>query len=196
MKLARVSGTTAILLVLGVLLGSTPVLAEAEDYTIDGVHSVMLFRIKHLGVSYFHGRFNEMSGSFTFDESDPAKCKFDVTVKADSVDTNSARRERHLKSPDFLNAKQFPFITFKSKEVKSVGKDRYEVTGDLTLHGETKTVTVEMERVGSGTSPRFGYRTGFEAVFTIKRSDFGMDFMLQALSDEIRITVSFEGSRN
>src|SRR5262249_45315418 len=98
----------------------------------------------------------------------------------------------HLKSPDFFSAKEFPAISFKSTSAKSVGDGKYEVTGDLTLHGQTKPITVTLEKVGSST--KMGQRVGWISTFTIKRSDYGMNFMLGAEGggDEIALTVAFE----
>ena len=116
-------------------------------------------------------------------------------MKVESIDTHNAKRDQHLKSPDFFNAKQFPAITFKSKQVKKSSKDTYEVTGDLTIHGVTRPVTVKVTNTGSGKDPMGANRIGFETIFTIKRSDFGMKFMLGPVSDEIRLIVSIEGIR-
>lgn len=185
----------------GVLLGLTPLVgrstttAGAETYKVDAVHSTALFRVKHLGVSYFYGRFNKMSGTFTYDKADPSKCAFEIKIKARSIDTNSNSRDKHLKSPDFFNVREFPDITFQSTIVTSTEKNQYEVTGDLTLHGVTKAITVPLEHIGSGSGMRGGRVAGFEGTFTIKRSDFGMNFMLDKLGDEVRITISFEGAR-
>jgi polyisoprenoid-binding protein YceI len=184
---------------LAILLGVTilavlPVAACAADqYKIDTVHSSLVFRIKHLNVGYFYGRFNDLSGSVLIDEDDPAKSVFDVLVKADSVDTANAKRDGHLKSPDFLNVKEFPTMTFKSKEVKLVKAQTFEVTGDFTLHGVTKSIKVQVRRVGSGKDPfGGGTRTGFETDFTIRRSDYSMGGMPNALSDYIWLLVGFE----
>ncbi len=178
-----------------VLMGMASLTRAAETYKVDGVHSSVLFRAKHFNTGYFYGRFNDISGTVVVDESNPAKSSVEIEVKVDSIDTHDAKRDQHLKSPDFFNAKQFPTITFKSKQVKKSGKDTYEVTGDLNLHGVTRSVTVKVTRTGAGKDPFGGYRIGFETVFTIKRSDFGMKFMLGPVSDEIRLIVSIEGVR-
>lgn len=167
-----------------------------ETYKVDPVHTTAIFRIKHLGVTYFYGRFNETTGSFTLNTENPCEMSFDVQIKTASVDTNSVNRNNHLKSPDFFNAKQFPTISFKSKSVQSSGENMYSVAGDLTLHGVTKPITVQMEFVGQGDKgPRSGYRAGFDVTFTIKRSDFGMNYMQGMLGDEVTIMVGLEGVR-
>jgi len=167
-----------------------------ETYKVDPVHTTAIFRIKHLGVTYFYGRFNETTGSFTLNTENPCEMLFDVQIKTDSVDTNAAGRNNHLKGPDFFNAKQFPTISFKSKSAQSSGENTYAVSGDLTLHGVTKPITAQMEFVGQGDKGRrFGYRAGFDATFTIKRSDYGMNFMQGMLGDEVTIMVGLEGVR-
>ena len=181
------------LVTVGVLIAVTPT-ALAGNYKIDAEHSQVLFRVKHLGVSYNYGRFNDVSGSYSFDPDDPSSYSFEVTIKTDSVDTHSERRDQHLKSPDFFNSKQFPVIRFKSKSVKIKGEG-LEATGELTLHGVKKDVTVGIEHVGSGDDPWGNYRSGFVTTFAVKRSDFDMNFMMGALGDEVTLMVNIEGIR-
>jgi polyisoprenoid-binding protein YceI len=164
----------------------------ADQYRIDPVHSAAIFRVKHMNVGYTYGRFNDIGGSVTIDEQDPAHCVFDIQVKAESLDTANAKRDGHLRSTDFFNVKEFPTIAFKSKQVKLAKPGTYEVTGDLTLHGVTKTITVTLQRVGTGNSPMGGQRTGFETNFSIRRSDYGMTGMQGPVGDDIWMLVSFE----
>ncbi len=166
---------------------------ETHTYNVDSVHSTVIFRIKHLDVSYFYGRFNSPTGGFTFDPENPARSSFDITLLTKNVDTHSPRRDRHLKSADFFNAKQFPKITFKSTSVKKVRGDTLQVTGDLGLHGQTRQITIDLQHVGSRDTGRMGQRCGFETTFTIKRSDFGMKFMLNGVGDEVTLMISLEG---
>lgn len=171
-------------------------LADAADtYEVDASHSMIIFRAKHMGVSYNYGRFNEFSGNLAVDETDAANSMIELEVKAASVDTGNEKRDQHLRSPDFFNAKQFPVITFKSTEVKKVDEDTLEVTGDLGLHGVKKSVTVEVAITGKGKNQQGTALIGFETTFTIKRSEFGMDYGIGAVSDDIRITVSVEGMK-
>jgi polyisoprenoid-binding protein YceI len=169
--------------------------STAETYKVDPVHSTVLFRIKHLNLSYVHGRFNDVAGTFSFDDEDPSAGSLDIEVPVAKIDTNNAERDKHLKSPDFFDAERFPLITFKSRSVKKVGEQTYEVGGELALHGVTKPLTVKLERIGSGKDPWGGYRTGFETTFTIKRSDFGMTNVIGPVGDEVRLTVAIEGVR-
>lgn len=183
---------SSVLCLAGVCLGSLVLVqsASAEDFKVDSGHSAVIFRVKHLGVSYCYGRFNEIGGSFSFDSG-----SLDIEIKTSSIDSNSENRDKHLKGPDFFNVKQFPVIKFTGKKFKKIGDDEFEVSGDLTLHGVTKPLTIQLERVGSGKDPWGGYRSGFETTFTIKRTDFGMKFMTGGLGDEIRVIVSIEGIR-
>lgn len=182
-------------LVTAASLSPTGSAAAVEKYKIDTVHSSVLFRIKHLDVGYIFGRFRKITGNVTFDAKDPSSCALEVSVPVASIDTNDSKRDRHLKSPDFFNAKQYKKIAFKSTGFKKAGTDTYEVTGDLTLHGETRSITIALERTGAGPDPWGGYRIGFMTTFTIKRSDFGMGGMRQMLGDEVQLIISFEAVR-
>jgi polyisoprenoid-binding protein YceI len=181
---------------LSVLFLAAPATIKAADtYKIDPVHSSVLFKVKHLGVSYVHGRFNDISGTVVLDKENAGKGSIDAAVKTESVDTHVAARDRNLRSPDFLDVKQFPEMTFKSKEVKKSGDDTFEVTGDFTLHGVTKPLTVKLTKIGEGKGMEDEYRAGGETQFTIKRSDFGMTYMLPGVGDEITVILSLEGIR-
>ncbi|MEK7485339.1 MAG: YceI family protein [Planctomycetota bacterium] len=193
MKALQVFG---LFLFLGFFIFTHPSLAASETFNIDPVHSSILFRVKHLNVSYFFGRFNEMAGVFTFDSENPTASLLRLEVNTESIDTNNKNRDNHLKGPDFFSAKQFPTMTFKSTTVEKTDTlNQYKVTGELTLHGVSKEVTVDIEHTGSGkANEKFGYRSGFLSTFTIKRSDFGMNYMEGLLGEEIQITVSLEGT--
>ncbi|MDE0634615.1 MAG: YceI family protein [Candidatus Poribacteria bacterium] len=169
---------------------------DAKTYQIDAVHSSVLFRAKHLGVSYNYGRFNEFSGSITMDETDVSKSKVEFEVKTASVDTANKKRDQHLRSPDFFNAKQFPVITFKSTKVsaKAGQENMLEVTGDFALHGVKKSITVDVEITGKTNSPQVGEAIGFLTTFDIKRSEYGINFGMESVNDEIQITVSIEAA--
>jgi polyisoprenoid-binding protein YceI len=192
MRSQGLSFVSALLLGAG-LLGAAPARA-ADTFTVDPIHSSLIFRIKHLDAGYIYGRFNQFSGSFALDDKNPADCKLEMEVKVDSLDTGNGMRDTHLKGPDFFNAKESPTMTFKATSMKAADEKTYEVTGDLTLHGVTKPVTVKLERIGSAKDPRSGkLRTGFETTFTIKRSDFGMKYAIGLLGDDVRVTVAVEG---
>jgi polyisoprenoid-binding protein YceI len=179
----------AMLMVVGI--GRT---AAADDYAIDAAHSGVTFQISHLGLSWIHGRFNDFSGDFTIDSSDPSKSSFTLNIKPESVDTNNSKRDDHLKAPDFFNVKQFPALTFASTAVKPV-EGGYEVTGDLTMHGETKPVTFTLKGGRSAEFPKGVQRTGYSTQLVVKRSDFGVGKPMPALGDEVYVAISFEGTK-
>jgi polyisoprenoid-binding protein YceI len=167
--------------------------SAADAYKVDPVHSSVIFRIKHMNVSYFYGRFNQISGSFSIDPADPAASKVEVEIRAASIDTANNDRDKHLKSAEFFDVETHPTIKFASKTFRKVGESRFEVEGDLTLRGVTKKITVQLEWVGSGAGMRGETRAGVEAVFTIKRTEFGMDASLNGLSDDVRLMIGIEG---
>ena len=168
--------------------------ATADDYVIDAAHSGVAFQISHLNLSYVHGRFDSFAGSFTLDSSDPARSSFNLNIKTESVDTNNGQRDTHLRSPDFFNAKQFPAITFASTTVKPI-EGGYEVTGNLTIHGETKPVTFSLKGGRTAAFPPGVPRTGFSTELMLKRSDFGVGKPTPALGDDVQVSISFEGTK-
>ena len=169
--------------------------AMAAPYAIDDDHSAVIFKANHLGFSHTYGRFNDISGTFQWDSAAPTAGNLSVTIKADSIDSDHEKRDQHLRNPDFFNAAQFPVITFESSSIADKGNGVYAVTGTLSLHGVSKEITVDLEKVGEGTDPWGGYRAGFHTSFSINRSDFGMTYMADGIADEIGLTISLEGIR-
>ncbi len=161
-------------------------------YKIDPTHSSVIFGISHLGVTYVYGRFNTLSGVMTLEEKGNA---IDMTVEAGSVDTNNEKRDKHLRSEDFFDVEAHPAISFKSERFAPTGSGTYEIEGDLTLHGVTRKITVEARHIGSGEDPWGGYRAGFQTTFRIKRSDYGMDQLMNSVGDEVELTVAVEAVR-
>ena len=176
-------------LTLGALLFTTGS-AVAADYVIDkqGQHAFVNFRIQHLGYSTFR----DFDGSFTFDEKNPAADKVNVTINTNSLDTNHAERDKHLRSADFLNVAKFPQATFTSKEVKKDG-DGLDITGDLTLNGVTKPITLDAKLIGQGSDPWGGQRAGFEASGKIHLKDFNITTDLGPASQDVELIISVEG---
>ena len=195
MKTRRTFGISLPIIVTFLSAFFSPAAFAAESYKLDPVHTSIVFRVKHLGVAYSFGRLNQPTGFFVFDESSPSKSAIEIRAEAKNVDTAVEKRDNHLRSPDFLDADNHPLISFKSKSVKKVNEDTYEVSGVLTLLGQTRPINVEVNATGSGKDPWGNFRRGFETSFDIKRSDFGMKFMLGGVSDEVNITVSVEGIR-
>lgn len=165
----------------------------ADTYKVDPVHSSVVFTIKHLGVTDFLGHFNEINGTVIFDAADPSKSSVELTVPVESVDSRHPKRDSHLKSADFFNAEKHPAITFKSTKVEAAGDDLFKVTGDFTLLGVTKSITVDFKKGKEGKGMQGEARGGGETRFTIKRSDYGMTFMPDALGDDVSLVISIEG---
>ena len=166
--------------------------AQSSTFNVDGSHSGVIFRITHLGVAPFYGRFNTMTGSY--DLSDGGSISIDIDVN--SVDSNNTGRDRHLKSPDFFNVQQFPTATFRSTSVSSSGESTYTVKGDMTIRGVTQPVEFELTKVGEGDrGANFGYRSGFEARFDISRSDYGITYLPDGLGDTVTLMIFVEGIR-
>jgi polyisoprenoid-binding protein YceI len=178
--------------VLLLVVGAPQLASAAETYEIDPDHAVVLFRAGHVGIGAVWGRFRGISGEFAFDKKNPSKSKVRIEIDAKSVYTANKKRDKHLMSPDFLNAKQFGKIVFESTKVKKNGK-RFKVNGKLTLHGVTKPVTVTMRHLGSGKDPWGKQRAAFEGEFTVKRSDYGITAMKKAVGEQIKLIVSVEG---
>jgi polyisoprenoid-binding protein YceI len=168
---------------------------DAQTYAIDNAHSAVLFRCEHLGIGQAWGRFNQATGSLAYDEAAPEKSSIELSIDAASVDTNNSGRDDHLRNADFLSAKEFPTIEFKSTKVAQTDAG-LEVTGDLTLHGVTKPATAQVTHVASGEDPWGNVRVGFEGRFTVDRTDFGMTYMSDGgLGNEVHLIVSLEATR-
>jgi polyisoprenoid-binding protein YceI len=169
--------------------------AAKSDYVVDAVHSAVIFRIKHLEASYSYGRFNKFEGVVNYDPTEGLSA-IKINLDVDSVDTANAARDEHLRSPDFFNTKQFPKATFKSASVTKTGDHTYDVTGEFTLAGVTKTVTVSVEHVGNGKSMQGGDVAGFETTFNFKRSEYGITkYLPTGIGDDVRLTVSLEAGK-
>lgn len=165
----------------------------ADTYTPDLVHSTVGFKIKHMSISTVGGQFKDYTGKVIFDKEDPTKSSVEVTVKAASVDTGNTKRDDHLRSDSFFNVAKFPTLSFKSTAVKKIDDATYEITGNFTLLGTTKPITVQLTNVAFGKGPKGEDRAGGEIQFKIKRSDYGMNFMVgPMLGDEVTIDLSFE----
>jgi polyisoprenoid-binding protein YceI len=145
-------------------------------YTIDPAHSRIGFSARHAMVTKVRGAFNEFEGSGYLDEVDPASSHVELTIKAASIDTRNADRDNHLRSNDFLAMEQYPDLTFRSTEVQKVGEGSYQVTGDLTLRGVTKPVTLNLEVTGTAVDPWGNFRLGLEGGTTINRKDWGVNW--------------------
>ena len=184
----------ASLALIAALLTTGP--AAAADYVIDTAkaHASIQFRIKHLGFSWLTGRFDDFSGTFAFDEAKPETSKVKVEINTDSVNSNHAERDKHLRGKDFLDTANFPKATFESTGVK-LDANKATITGNLTLHGVTKQIAIEAERVGGGSDPWGGYREGFSGTTSLPLKDFGINFDLGPAAKEVELTLNVEGIR-
>lgn len=168
-----------------------PAKAEAVTYSVDRVHSNVLFNVQHMGAGMFYGQFLDFSGSVA-ESAKGLEIKYEV--KTDSVFTNNKKRDDHLKSPDFFNAKEFPLLKFESTSSKKKGKN-FEVKGNLSLNGKTKEITTTVFPTGTGKGMQGEILKGYHTEFKIKRSDFGMTYMQGAgLGDEVSIIISAEAA--
>jgi len=173
--------------------------ALAENYAIDikGQHAFIQFKIKHLGYSWILGEFRTFNGNFTYDEKHPEKNTVNVTIEADSIDTNHAERNKHLRSADFFDVKKYPTITYVSSSYTDEGNHHGIIHGQLTLRGVSKNVDITVSQIGTGKDPWGGYRRGFEGHATLHLSDYGMPFApkLGPVSDSVILFLSIEGVR-
>jgi len=189
LSLAAVIGT------IGLLPGTAA--AEVEQYVIDtkGAHAFVQFRIKHLGYSWLYGRFNEFGGAFSYDTEDPSNSTIEVDIQTASLDSNHAERDKHLRGEDFLEVDKYPEASFKSTKVDWADDGTGTVTGDFTLRGVTKPVTIAVEEIGAGPDPWGGYRRGFQGETSFPLKDFGIDYDLGPASTDVEIILSVEGIR-
>ncbi len=168
----------------------------AADYAIDikGAHASINFAVKHLGYSVLTGRFDKFDGDFSYDAAKPEASKISVTIDTSSVNSNHAERDKHLRSGDFLEVDKYPQATFVSKQVV-VGSDKnhFDLVGDLTLHGVTKSVTIAVQKIGEGKDPWGGYRAGFQGETEINMRDFNIKMDLGPASQTVKLELNVEG---
>jgi len=183
-----------IALACGILLG-LPTAAEAADYKIDPAHSFIQFRASHLGVGWVFGRFNTLAGEFTYDPAaGPAAQKVSVTIDTASIDTNHAERDKDLRSPNSLDVETYPEMTFVSTGF-SGDADGGTLTGDLSLHGVTKSISFPVKRIAEGDDPWGNYRAGFEGKYTLVRKDFGETRDFGPKGETVALEIIIEGIR-
>ncbi|HEX7762032.1 MAG TPA: YceI family protein [Cellvibrio sp.] len=173
---------------------SLPTLANTYEIDTKGAHASINFAVKHLGYSWLTGRFDNFSGQFTYDPAKPEASTVNVTIDTTSVNSNHAERDKHLRSPDFLNVEKFPKATFVStKIVLDDDNDEFNIVGDLTLNGVTKSITIEVDKVGEGKDPWGGYRAGFEGETEINMKDFNIKMDLGPASQTVKLELHVEG---
>lgn len=189
MKLLTRFSVTAALLLLAANFAS----AAVETYVIDPVHSSIGFTIRHF-VSKVPGSFSKVNGTITVDRDNLEKSSVDAVIDVASITTSNEKRDAHLNSPDFFDTAKYGTSTFKSTSWKKTGEDTFDVTGDLTLHGVTKPVVLQVTLLGFGPGPR-GQLSGWEGSTKLKKSDFGVQgpaMLSKALGDEVTLHITIE----
>lgn len=196
--------TLAILTVTAIALTSACALAFAPpstaldktpsgQYVLDASHTSVIFNLSHLGFSHYFGRFNTVEGTLEFNATAPEKSTLAVSIDIASIDTNNAELEGKLKSPEWFDATKFPKATFTSTKIEKLTDGTGKLTGNLTLHGVTKPVLLDVTFNGAGTNPFSATQAlGFSAHGTIKRSDFGIAAYLPAVGDVVTLTIETE----
>ena len=168
-----------------------------RPFEIDRSHSEVDFQVRHL-LSKVRGRFNDFSGAIEFDREHPERSRVDVTIQAASIDTGEPDRDKHLRSTDFFGVEAFPTLTFVSTSVTPRGDNRYDVAGNLTIHGVTQSIVLPATFLGAATDPWGNTKLGFEAELTLNRKDFGLTWNAALetggflVGDEVKVTLSIQ----
>lgn len=173
-----------------------PFTAQADNYEIDGtgagMHSFVQFKAMHIGISNLWGRFDDVTGSFTYDPDDVAASAINMLVATTTLNTNHAQRDQHLMSGDYMEAEAFPVATFSSTSVTAIDEDSFTVTGMLSIRDVEKEVSFDVHKTGEGRTPFGDFRIGFEAELVIDATDFGINL---APDPEVLLLISIEGIR-
>lgn len=180
-------------MMLVVLMAVTTAFAQTESWKIDPAHSAAQFAVRHMGISTVRGQFQKLSGTVSYDAKDVSKSAVDVTIEAGSVDTRVEMRDNDLRSANFFDVQKYPTITFKSKKVEAAGEGKLKVTGDLTIHGVTKEVVLEVEGPTAAVKdPRGNLHMGASGTTKVNRKDFGVSGASAMVGDEVSITLDVE----
>ncbi len=180
------------------LLTAAPYFAQAADFAVDPAHSSVGFNIKHLVVANVNGNFSDFTGTLSLDEKDFTKSKLNFVVKTDSISTANNKRDEHLRSPDFFDTKKFPESTFASTSIKSAGKDKYTVEGDLTLHGVTQKTKFNLVSLGKVKDAYGVEKHIFQATTELKRKDFNLTYNAplesggMVLGENVKVTIDVQ----
>jgi polyisoprenoid-binding protein YceI len=168
-----------------------------RTYSIDKTHSEATFQVRHL-ITKVRGNFADFEGTVAFDESAPAQSSVSFTIQASSINTNVADRDKHLRSDDFFAVEQFPTITFRSSAIRSKGGNRFDVTGDLTMRGVTKSIVIPVDLLGTVADPWGNQRVAFEGELTLNRKDYGLTWNAALetggfiVGDEVKVNLSIQ----
>lgn len=178
------------------LITALPAAADTYAIDVDGRHYYAGFEISHLGFSIMHGRFDDLDGTVVYDPANPAASSVKVVIEAGSLNTNHEKRDAHLKGPDFFNTAEFPEITFVSTKIEPGADGAAKVTGDLTMVGVTKSITLDARLINTGPHPfNNAPMAAWSGRGTIKRSDFGIKYGLPAIGDEVTLLLDFEAKK-
>ena len=181
------------LIAIALLASAALCAAETQSWQIDPNHSSSQFSVRHLGIATVRGVFQKTTGTVTFDAADPAKTQIDATIDAATLDTRVQMRDNDVRSPHFLDVAKYPTITFKSKKAEAAGAGKLKITGDLTIHGVTKEVVLDVDGPSPPIKDPWGnQRFGASASTKIKRQDFGVNGAPGIVGDEIQITLDVE----
>jgi polyisoprenoid-binding protein YceI len=181
------------LLCTSMILFISSAFAQVETWNIDPAHSAAQFAVRHMGISTVRGEFRKVSGSATYDSANPGKTTIEATIDATTVDTRVDMRDKDLRSPNFLDVEKYPTITFKSKRAESAGAGKLKITGDLTIHGVTKEVVLDVDGPTAPVKdPRGNLHMGASASTKINRRDFGVNGAPAMAGDELTITIDTE----
>ena len=179
----------------GLLAGLSSMAASAADYKLDvkGTHAFIQFKVSHLGYSWIIGRFNKFDGQFSYDSANESMSNITIEIDTTSIDSNHARRDKHLRGKDYLNVAEFPKATFVSTSYKAGMDGKAVLSGDFTLHGVTKPIDIAVTKLGEGKDPWGGQRAGFEGTTSILMKDYGISKFAGSASGKIELYFTFEG---
>jgi polyisoprenoid-binding protein YceI len=175
------------------LAAALPALAATETYVFDKAHSLIGFRIRHV-VTKVEGRFKDFTGTIWLDRANPANSKVELTIQTASIDTGVEDRDKDLRSPNFFDVEKYPTITFKSTRVEAKGNDSYDVTGDFTLHGVTKTIRVPVKHTGFGKLGEVE-KAGFEVALPLSRKEYGVERGVPLVGEDVEINIQVEANK-
>lgn len=181
---------------------ATPTTTGITTWSVDPAHSLVEFAVKHLMISTVKGRFGEVKGTITHNESQPTQSTVQIEISTASVDTRAEQRDAHLRSPDFFDVERYPTMKFTSKRIEGDVKGEFKLIGDLTIRDQTREITLDAEFQGRGKDPWGGDRMGFEATGKVNRKEFGLSWnqALEAggwlLGDDIKMTIEVELVKN
>ena len=186
----RLAATTLAVFLLGAASSAS---AATETYVFDKAHSLIGFRIRHV-VTKVEGRFKAFDGTISMDRDKPGASRVELTIQAASIDTGVEDRDKDLRSPNFFDVDKYPTITFKSTRVESKGNDLYDVTGEFSMHGVTKTIQVPVKYLGAGTMGKTE-KAGFEISMPISRKDYGVGSSGPVVGDDVEINIQVEANK-